>query len=211
MSPIGDAILLLAAANSGRPAPTLLMTGGYDAPPRRPIFTAVRRRWRVVTTSSVMTGPGQGSALIDDGMVFRPDWEIVAGAVAAYIGSRPEVDRARIALMGTSFGGYLAPRAATGDFTPAALIADPGQYSLLEETQTRLPGFLARELPDGRQFVLDLIDRILRARLRHPTKGWAIRRGLWVHGVDRPIDYLRLTAQYTIRWRGGSTGSDVPQ
>ena len=148
-----------------------------------------------------MTGPGQGSALIDDGMVFRPDWEIVAGAVAAYIGSRPEVDRARIALMGTSFGGYLAPRAATGDFTPAALIADPGQYSLLEETQTRLPGFLARELPDGRRFMLDLIDRILRARLRHPTKGWAIRRGLWVHGVDRPIDYLRLTAQYTLAGR----------
>ena len=104
--------------------------------------------------------------------------------------------------MGTSFGGYLAPRAATGDFSPAALVADPGQYSLLEETQTRLP-----RLPRARtarwQAVhtrLDL-DRILRARLRHPTKGWAIRRGLWVHGVDRPIDYLRLTAQYTLAGR----------
>ena len=190
-----------AAANSGRPAPTLLMTGGYDSTAEEAYFysgpAALARGYNFVCYD----GPGQGSALIDDGMVFRPDWEIVAGAVAASIGSRPEVDRARIALMGTSFGGYLAPRAATGDFSPAALIADPGQYSLLEETQTRLPGFLARELPDGRPFMLDLIDRILRARLRHPTKGWAIRRGLWVHGVDRPIDYLRLTAQYTLAGR----------
>lgn len=38
-------------------------------------------------------------------------------------------------------------------------------------------------------------------RLRHPTKGWAIHRGLFVHGVVRPIDYLRLTAQYTLEGR----------
>ena len=48
-----------AAANSGRPAPTLLMTGGYDSTAEEAYFTAVRRRWRVVTTSFVMTDPAR--------------------------------------------------------------------------------------------------------------------------------------------------------
>ena len=103
--------------------------------------------------------------------------------------------------MGLSFGGYLAPRAASGNPSLAACIADPGQYSILEEARTRLPGPLARQLPDGSKFALDMIDALIRLRLRHPTKGWAIRRGLWVHGVERPIDYLRLTAQYTMEGR----------
>jgi hypothetical protein len=37
--------------------------------------------------------------------------------------------------------------------------------------------------------------------MKQPTAGWAIRRGLWVHGVERPLDYLRLAAEYTLAGR----------
>jgi hypothetical protein len=103
--------------------------------------------------------------------------------------------------MGMSFGGYLAPRAATASRDLAALIADPGQYSILEEARTRLPGPLGRALPDGSPFMPGLIERLIKLRVNHPTIGLAIRRGLLAHGVDRPIDYLRLTAEYTLEGR----------
>lgn len=188
-------------AAGAAPRPTLILTGGYDSTAEETYFysgpAALARGYNVVCYD----GPGQGGSLIEDGLLFRPDWETVLAAVLDAVARRPDVDAARIASMGLSFGGYLAPRAATGCPTLAACLADPGQYSLLEETRTRLPGPLARALPDGSPFLLDLIDRLLRMRLNHPTKGWAIRRGLFVHGVERPIDYLRLTAQYTLEGR----------
>ena len=110
--------------------------------------------------------------------------------------------------MGTSFGGYLAPRAATGDFTPAALIADPGQMELTRGDPTRLPGFLARELRDARRFMLDLIDRVWRARLRSDQGVGHSSRPLGAWGQS-PHRYLRLTTRYSLA--GRSTESDVPR
>jgi dipeptidyl aminopeptidase/acylaminoacyl peptidase len=63
-------------------------------------------------------------------MVFRPDWEAVIGPVVDFALTRPEVDPDRIALMGISLGGYLAPRAASAEPRIAACIADPGEFSL---------------------------------------------------------------------------------
>jgi alpha-beta hydrolase superfamily lysophospholipase len=189
------------AAQGHSPRPTLIMTGGYDSTAEEAYFfsgaAALARGYNFVC----FDGPGQGAALIEDGMAFRPDWETVVSAVLDRVNERSEVDPARVALMGMSFGGYLAPRAATGNPSLSACIADPGQYSLLEEAQTRLPRALARQLPDGSPLMLEAIDALIRLRINHPTKGWTIRRCMWVHGVNRPIDYLRLTAQYTLEGR----------
>jgi dienelactone hydrolase len=43
---------------------------------------------------------------------FRPDWEAVVTLVLDFALKRTEVDPERIALVGRSFGGYLAPRTA---------------------------------------------------------------------------------------------------
>jgi pimeloyl-ACP methyl ester carboxylesterase len=152
-------------------------------------------------TCIVFDGPGQGAARIEHGLVFRPDWEAVVGPVVDYALTRPEVDPARVALMGISFGGYLAPRAASGEPRLAACIADPGEFSLFEEFKRRLPPFVARQLPDGSRAVLGLLHFLLRRRMRHPTAGWAIRRGLWTHGVESPLAYIRLIREYTLEGR----------
>ena len=128
--------------------------------------------------------------------MFRPDWEKVIGPVVDYLFLRPEVDRARIALMGVSFGGYLAPRAASFETRIAALIADPGELSLFEEMKRRLPPFAVRRLMDREGLVPRILEFALSRRLRHVSQGWALRRGLLVHGLKTPIDYLRLTADY---------------
>ena len=188
------------AAGEG-PKPTLIVTGGYDSTAEELYHysgpAALARGYNLVCYD----GPGQGGALAEQGLIFRPDWETVLAAVIEAIAGRPEVDRRQIALLGISFGGHLAPRAATGSTDLAALIADPGQFSLLEEMRTRLPGALARALPDGDRFRLGVVERLVNLRRGHLTGGWAIRRGMLTHGVERPIDYLKLTAQYTLEGR----------
>jgi pimeloyl-ACP methyl ester carboxylesterase len=192
---------LLRAADDGAPRPTLIVNGGYDSTAEEGYFfsgaAAVARGY----TAILFDGPGQGAAIIEDDIVFRPDWEAVIGPVVDFALTRPEVDAQKIALLGISFGGYLAPRAASGERRLAACIADPGELSLLEEFRSRLPPFLARALPDRKPLLLTLLDAILRRRLGHPTAGWGLRRCLWVHGVKTPLDYLKLTSAYSVAER----------
>jgi pimeloyl-ACP methyl ester carboxylesterase len=192
---------LFRAADGHAPHPTLIVNGGYDSTAEEAYFfsgaAAVARGY----TCLVFDGPGQGAAIVEDGMVFRPDWEAVIGPVIDFAVTRREVDPSKIALMGISFGGYLAPRAASGEPRLAACIADPGEFSLFDEFKSRVPGFIARELPHGNPFVLALLNLILNRRLRHPTAGWGLRRGNWVHGVKSPLEYVRLTQDYSLEGR----------
>ena len=73
-------------------------------------------------------------------MVFRPDWEAVIGPVVDFAVTRPEVDPSRIALMGISFGGYLAPRAASGEprWLPASPIRESFPFSKNSRAACRL-------------------------------------------------------------------------
>lgn len=183
------------------PFATLIVNGGYDSTAEEGWFfsgaAAVARGYACL----LFDGPGQGGALIERGLTFRPDWEAVIAPVVDFAESRAEIDARRIALIGISFGGYLAPRAASAEPRLAACIADPGEYSLFEELKTRLPGFIARELPNGNRLMLGLVERIMRGRMRKLTAGWGLRRGLWTHGLDSPMDYLRETVAYSLEGR----------
>jgi len=184
-----------------KPRPTLIITGGYDSTAEETYFfsgaAAVARGY----TCLVYDGPGQGAAIVEDGLVFRPDWEAVVGPLVDFAERRAEVDPARIAMLGISFGGYLAPRAASGEPRLAACIADPGEFSLFEELKSRVPAFIGRQLFDGNRSVLALFEWLVRRRLRHTTAGWGLRRCLWVHGLDDPMSYFRLTQEYTLAGR----------
>src|SRR5262245_14763636 len=81
---------------------------------------------------------------------MRPDSENVIRPVVDYVLSRPEVDPDRIALIGWSFGGYVAPGAASSEPRVAACIVDPGQCDPLKVMRAGLPlGPEARErLPE---------------------------------------------------------------
>jgi dienelactone hydrolase len=60
----------------------------------------------------VMDGPGQGETLRFQKIVSRPDYEVPVGAAMDFLAARPEVDADRLGLVGRSFGGYYATRAA---------------------------------------------------------------------------------------------------
>jgi len=182
----------------GRPSRSIILTGGYDSTAEELYFfnaaAAIRRGYNCVA----FDGPGQGAALIKQGLYFRPDWENVIRPVVDYLVARTDVEANRIALMGLSFGGYLAPRGASGEPRLAALIADPGQYSLFEAARNRVPGFLRTGLTGQSPFAAAILRRIFDSMLRHPTRGWALRRGMLVHNVSTPFDYFKMTRDYSL-------------
>jgi pimeloyl-ACP methyl ester carboxylesterase len=187
----------------GRPSRTLILTGGYDSTAEELYFfsaaAAIRRGYNCIC----FDGPGQGAALIKQQLYFRPDWENVIRPVVGYLISRSDVDTDRIALMGLSFGGYLAPRAASGEPRLAALIADPGQFSLFEAAKDRVPGFLRAGLTGQSPLATAILRRIFRSMLRHPTRGWVLRRGMLVHNASTPLDYLHMTRDYSLEGLAG--------
>ena len=89
---------LFRASEDGRPRPTLMINGGYDSTAEEAYFFSGAAALARGYTCLVFDGPGQGSAIIEDGLVFRPDWEAVITPVVDFAVGRPEVDPARIAL-----------------------------------------------------------------------------------------------------------------
>jgi pimeloyl-ACP methyl ester carboxylesterase len=187
-----------ATANQAASA-TVILVNGYDGTAEELYFTngaaALARGYNVLA----FDGPGQGAMVIDRGVPFRPDWENVVAPVVDYLQARPDVDPERIALIGLSFGGYLAPRAATAEHRLAACISDCGPYDLFDATARRLPGLFARQLPDGDPRLLRLLDRLVRSVMKKPTAGWALRRNLMVHGLSDPLEYFRMAPQYSLK------------
>jgi pimeloyl-ACP methyl ester carboxylesterase len=188
------------AVESGPPRPTLISTNGYDATVHEAHFAhaipALRRGYNCLT----FDGPGQGRALIKQGLFMRPDWENVVRPVVDYVLARPEVDPRRVALIGWSFGGYLAPRATSGEPRLAACIADPGQWDLLEAMRASMP-----LPPEARERLPEIAPADLEGFLgqirSNPSLNWTIRRALWVHGLDSLADYFRVAAEYSLEGR----------
>lgn len=195
---------LFNAAADERPRPTVIINGGYDSNAEECWFfsgaAAVARGFNAVC----FDGPGQGSALLQQGLVMRPDWEVVIAHVVDLIAAQPEVDASRIALLGISLGGHLALRAASGEPRLAALLLDPGQHALHEEFLTRVPPVLRTPVRRRAPWAMALIGAMLRRRARHPTRGWTLRRGMQVHGLADPLAYVEETRRYTLEGRIGN-------
>jgi pimeloyl-ACP methyl ester carboxylesterase len=189
--------LFIRAGAAQTPHKTLIITTGYDTDIYMwyiDSLAAVRRGYNVL----LFDGPGQGRALIKQGLVMRPDWEHVVAPVVDYALSRPDVDPKRVALLGASLGGYLAPRAASGEQRLAALIADPGLWSVYQAIPARLA------LPDEVREQLRNVDPaelepFVQESLANPAARWALQqRAFMVHGVTTLLDFLRAAREYSL-------------
>jgi len=128
-------------------APTLIVHTGYDGTQEELRATATAATSRGMNCLT-FEGPGQGAVIREQGLGFRPDWEAVVTPVVDHVLDLATVDPERIALLGISFGGYLAPRAAAFEHRLAACIANGGVFD-----------FMANRLPSGmsRQAAIDRV------------------------------------------------------
>jgi pimeloyl-ACP methyl ester carboxylesterase len=188
---------LYRAAGEG-PRPALVMHSGFDGSAEELHYfgalAAAERGYHVLT----FDGPGQPSA-IRRGLVFRPDWEHVVAPVLDFLGTVPGVDHDRVALLGLSLGGMLAPRAAAFDDRIAAVIALDGVY----DAGSVMTSFLPWERPEIERRAKaardDELDGILaRARAVNSTMRWAFDHGRYVMGAATDREFLAKYLEYTL-------------
>lgn len=165
------------------PGPTLVAHGGYDSTVEELYFAVGEAARRHGWNCLIFEGPGQGAALRIDKLPFRPDWEAVVAPVLDVAVNLPGVDTKRIALLGMSMGGYLAPRAAAFDTRIAACIAYDGVFNF------------AAALPP-----VPVINEVIAQPESAPTSlRWAVLNGLWTMGVRTAQELADAIARYDLR------------
>jgi dienelactone hydrolase len=185
----------------GKKRPTLVLGSGYDGTQEEMWHltgkAAVERGFNVLTYE----GPGQQTVRRQQGLGFIPQWEKVVTPVVDYLLTLPEVDPKAIGLVGVSFGGHLAPRAAAFERRLAATIAIDGILDFgtpLIEKFTSSP-ILASAWNSKNQ---TLVDAVLLGALASPqldtTTRWFLEQGLWAFNTHSPYDFLVQLQAYTL-------------
>ncbi len=186
---------------SDRKRPLLIIHSGFDGSAEEVHVdgarAAVERGYNVLA----FDGPGQFGPLHREGLTFRPDWESVVTPVVDFVLKLPGVDPRRIALMGISFGGELAPRAAAFEKRIAALIANDGVYDYGAANLAHVPADLraafekmltAKEAPQ--------LDKMIEASMNaSPTAAWGITHGMYAMGAPTPRAYLAAAQGFHLR------------
>jgi predicted alpha/beta-fold hydrolase len=198
------AYLIPAPGRTTERRPLLIVTNGYDASITDPYFASAVAASRRGYHCLIFDGPGQGTTLIEHGVTLRADWETVIAAVVDFALTLPQVDPERIALSGWSLGGYLAPRAASGEARLAACIADPGQASIargFRDYAIKL-GATPEEAADLGALPEPLLAKMEQIIAADRKFRWSfMQRGYWVNGARDLRDYLTRIEQFTMAGR----------
>ncbi len=169
--------------------PTLLFPCGYDSTAEAGwcnVPAALARGYNVLS----IEGPGQGGALYEQRLYFRPDYERVAAQAIDWLVGRPEVDAARMAIIGRSFAGYLAPRAAATEHRIAALICDPAQPDM------------GRKLPAGLKARVAEPAIIAMMKLS-PDRAEFFQSRMAAHGARTPGEWFEELRRFTMIAQAG--------
>jgi dienelactone hydrolase len=191
------------ASSTGEPRPTIIIHQGFDGSKEESIPSGLSVQQHGYNCI-IFDGPGQGEMIHDKGIPFRPDWEKVVTPVVDYLVKRSDVDPARIALVGFSMGGYLAPRAATAEQRLAAVVADGGVYSVFEgvaEHWIHMPnmpatyadflGFIKYKPEDFNEVAKYVMAYSAGSR-------WSLIHGMYTFGAATPADYFSKLSEMTL-------------
>ena len=183
---------------AGKSAPLLIVHSGRDAwaeDDKSIAEEATRRGWHCL----LFDGPGQGQTLRLQGLAFRPDWEKVITPVIDFALRQPGVDPRRVALMGISMGGALAPRAAAFEKRLKLLVANPGVY----DWSRVFNGFITERYPQiaempekDPQGFNAIMAQVIE---QNPFMRWGLTDTMWKHGVSTPAQLVLDMNRYTNR------------
>jgi alpha-beta hydrolase superfamily lysophospholipase len=115
--------LFMKAPGTTERAPAVVVFDGMDnCKEMSVLFAGLEFAARGLHTLAI-DGPGQGESLRLRGLSARPDYEVPGAAAYEHVAARPDVDAARVVVMGYSFGGYYAARIAAFEKRYAAGVA----------------------------------------------------------------------------------------
>ena len=110
--------------------PCLICMGGLDSIKDEMWFMQAHGALQRGISVLMIDGPGQGGTLRRHGITNRFDYEVPVGRCVDYLVSRPDVDASRIAVCGSSLGGYYAARAGCYEHRLAACISHGAIWSV---------------------------------------------------------------------------------
>mgnify|MGYP001554034950 FL=1 len=125
------------SANGGKRQPVLISVGGLDSFKDELWFMTGRGALQRGLSVLLVDGPGQGGALRRHGLVTRHDYEVPIGKCIDWLEQRADVDTTRIAVSGSSLGGYYAARAGGMEPRLAACISHGAIWDIHERWKTR--------------------------------------------------------------------------
>lgn len=180
---------------SDRPRPTVLVNAGYTVFCEEAYFAggaaALERGWNVV----LYDGPGQGSALVRQGLYFRHDWEKVITPIVDHLVTLPEVDPKAIVIFGRSFNSILSARAVAFEPRIRAFMADPGEYNKFRDVVQTFPREAMTAFEKGDDAPL---ARHLEGLMQNPDFRFSSQCRMQTHGTSNALDYVKSLCPYDI-------------
>ncbi|RAK98753.1 hydrolase psoB [Aspergillus ibericus CBS 121593] len=196
-----EAIWYGASDSNSQQLPTLVIGNGFDAAQEDSyhyfVAAALARGWNCITYE----GPGQPTVLRNQHIGFIPDWEDVVIPVVDYVLSQKSqvVDPDRLVLVGNSFGGYLAARAAAFEPRLSAVVLIDGVWDLYAGFSAQLPSDLLAIYEAGNYTTFDQEILSLRSSDQLSTNtAWGLDQGLWTFRTHSPSDFFNQTKQYRL-------------
>lgn len=192
------------------PRPTLLLCNGYDGSQEEMFHVigqaALQRGINVIT----FEGPGQPTVRREQELGFIHEWEKVVTPVVDYAVTLPEVEKSSIGLLGLSFGGYLAPRAAAFEHRLAAVLAADGIYSFGQSLLNNFPDILKDPFLAGNATQFNyIIEQALKSPEAPTAFKWAVDQGMWSFKVDNPFEWVKRSQEYTMKGLGDKVKAPV--
>lgn len=117
--------------------PVLVSFGGLDSFKDELWFMTGHGALQRGISVLLMDGPGQGATLRRHGLPTRYDYEVPVGKCIDWLQTRGDVDMSRIAVSGSSLGGYYSARAGCMEPRLAAAISHGGVLSLYDRYKDR--------------------------------------------------------------------------
>jgi Prolyl oligopeptidase family len=192
-------IIFFKAKKSNSKTPTVIFGSGYDEAQEDglPAYGqyVLERGWNFVTYE----GPGQNTPRRQQNIGFMPNWWDVVTPVVDYVVSRPDVDASRLALVGESFGGILAPRAATHEKRFVGVIAIDGAYNLRDVVLSEFSTQVKALYNSANKTAFDAVLNALRLNTTSPSSArWGVNQGLWSFDTDSPYEWLQIAGNINI-------------
>ncbi|GEK27740.1 alpha/beta hydrolase family protein [Furfurilactobacillus siliginis] len=174
-----------------QPRPTLIVHGGYDSTGEELFFQVAQSALAHGYNCLTFEGPGQGAMIREEHLAFRPDWEKVVSPAIDVLIDRPNVEADKISLMGISFGGLLAPRAAAFDHRLAAVICDDGVFSFQFGQAFAAHGGTSADFSQVEAKLTELMQQSTNVR-------WVVENGLFTFGAKSIKELFEKTDAYTL-------------
>ncbi|KAF2096263.1 alpha/beta-hydrolase [Rhizodiscina lignyota] len=135
-------------------------------------------------------GPGQSTVRQKQNIGFIPEWWEVVTPVVDYLETRNDVDMDRVALEGLSYGGLLAPLAATEEHRIAAVLAIDGFLNLQHLLDTEFPSDLIDLFKSGNRTAFNAaIQEVYNTPSIETAFRWAVDQGIWSFDTADAYDW----------------------